>query len=126
AGERIANKFSPNATPETAGELARYGISSWIKRESGKDLEALYKSVNGYLPKNATAPLPETRKAADRLLALDTEAATDINARAVKFVADALARPNGLSYDGMLMLRTRIGDLIDDHLTPDGGTIKPA
>lgn len=126
AGERIANKYAPNATPETAGEMARYGISDWIKKQSGKDLETLYTDVNRYLPKTASAPLAATRKAADRLLALDTEAATDINARAVKFVEGALARPNGLSYDGMRMLRTRIGDLIDDHLTPDGGTIKPA
>jgi hypothetical protein len=126
AGERIASKYSPNATPESAGEMARYGISQWIKRESGKDLETLYQGVNQYLPKNASAKLTNTQAAADRLLALDAEAATDINARAVKFVEGALSRPNGLSYDGMRMLRTRIGDLIDDHLTPDGGTIKPA
>lgn len=126
AGEVIASKFAPHATPETAGEMARYGISNWISKQSVKDLEAVYDRVNTFLPKNATAPLSATTKAANRLLALDAEAATDINARAVKVVEDALTRPTGLSYDGMLRLRSRVGDLIDDHLTPDGATVKPA
>lgn len=126
AGERIADKASRHATVDSAGLQLSHGLSQWIKKDSGKALEAFYDRVNAHLPKGATADLANTRTAAANLLAKDAEAATDINARAVKYIEEAITRPKGLSFDGMLRLRTRVGDLIDDHLTPDGGTIKPA
>lgn len=126
AGQRIADSVSPNATPDSAGVMLGHSISRWIQRGSVQENDQAFQAVNALLPRGATADMSNTRNAATRLLNLDREAATDINARAVAFVEDAISRSNGLSFDGMTRLRTRIGDLINDNLTPDGGSIKPA
>lgn len=126
AGQRIADNVSPNATPDSAGQMLSHNISQWVKRGSVAENDQAFQAVNALLPRGATADMQNTRNAAQRLLNLDREAATDINARAVAYVEDAISRPGGLSFDGMTRLRTRLGDLINDQLTPDGGSVKPA
>lgn len=126
AAARIADRYAQNASPESAGSMARFAMQDWIRNGSARILEAQYNRVQGLVNPAATAPLPNTTAAANRLLMIDDAAASTVNGRAVNVVSEALTRPQGLSYAGMQQLRTNLGAMIDDGLLPDGGTIKPA
>lgn len=126
AAARIADRYATHATPETAGSMARQAMQDWIRNGSAQILEAQYNRVQSLVNPTATAALPNTMAAANRLMMIDDAAASTVNGRAVGVVAEALTRPQGLTYAGMQQLRTNLGAMIDDGLLPDGGTIKPA
>lgn len=126
AAQRIAGQYSANATQETAGEVARRGIADWIKTGSAKTLNEIYEGIGKMVPETATRPLSATREAVKRLKAEDFAAASSTNKRAIDMVAEAIERPAGLSYKGLLQLRTNVGNMLDDGLLPEAGTVKPA
>lgn len=125
AAERIAGKYSKHATQFTAGEAARTGIAEWIKRGSSQTLTQMYDDVGRMVESAATRPLTATRAAVQTLRGEDFQAASQINARAIGAVQEAIERPGGLSYPGLLQLRTNVGNMLDDALLPEAGTVKP-
>lgn len=126
AATRIADSYSSGASTKSAGEAVRDSIAGWIKGDSVRMSEALYREVGNAIPAGAFAPLANTAKAAAKLGADDLAAASKVNKPAIDMVAEALKVPGGLSFEGMMRLRTNIGAMLDDGLLPAAGTTKPA
>lgn len=70
--------------------------------------------------------LHSTRELARKLRAEQYISATDQNDKAINLVKEALARPDGLTYEGVKNLRTVIGQYLDGSILPEAGTPKPA
>lgn len=126
AAVRIAGQYADDVTAQSAGETARRAISDWIKGGSSRVTEKLYDDVAKAIPASAFRPLTATRKIVDKLGAEDIASASSVNKQAIDMVAKALEVPGGLSFQGLLKLRTNVGAMIDDGLLPNAGTVKPA
>lgn len=126
ASARIAEGFSRGATQASAGATAKRAITEWIKTGSKETTARLWKDVYRAMPYSATGSLSSTAKAAKKLVDDDLAAASTVNRGALKMVAAALKKEDGLTFAGMHRLRTNIGAAIDDALLPAAGTTKPA
>lgn len=126
AGSRIADDYASGVTAQGAGSSAREGITGWIKGDSVRVMDRLYGDVGTRMPGYASKPLTNTRTAAQRLAQEDRQAASSVNVPAIRMVEDALNAPGGLTYQGLMRLRTNVGAMIDDGLLPAAGTTKPA
>jgi hypothetical protein len=123
---RIAEGYASAASPVTAGDSAKAAISNWIKGDSAKMTEDLYKGVGAHIPANATRPLRATQEAFEQLGVEDIRSASTVNKTAADMVKEAISRPGGLSFDGLLKLRTNVGAMLEDSMLPNAGTNKPA
>lgn len=127
AAARTTAELGNSAGPEIAGGAARQGILDWIGGGSKKIVSDLYDSVDANIAdKAATRPLSATAATAKTLAAEQRVSATTHNAKAIGIVEDALARPEGLTYDGVKGLRTVLGNYLDGSVLPEPGTSMPA
>jgi hypothetical protein len=125
AAGRIADDFAPGSSAVTAGDSVKHGISDWIKVGSAKASEKLYEGVGAHIPAEAMRPLRATQEVFEKLGVEDIRSASTVNKTATDLVKDALKRPGGLSFEGLLKLRTNVGAMIDDGMLPNAGTAKP-
>jgi hypothetical protein len=123
---RTADAFAPGASHAGAGDAAKSALTDWIKVGSAKVMQRLHDDVSAHIPKSAFRPLSATRQAVDNLGAADIASASTVNQPAINMVQAALDTPGGLSFDGLMRLRTNVGAMIDDGLLPAAGTTKPA
>lgn len=100
-----------------AGEAVRAGIAHYIKTESQQQAERLYGAVDQLVNPATTVPLNATDATA-RSINFQRSAAALKPSSAVNEIADAIARGEGLTYQGAKMLRTRIGEMLDTGLLP--------
>lgn len=124
AAERISQSVSgTGASPQQAGEAARDALTTWADDGARAVQDRVYEPVNRAM-QNVVAPLNSTRQAAATLAAQQDAAASPLHQRAIGEVADALNRPQGLSFDGITRLRTRIGAMIDNGVDPENRTAR--
>jgi hypothetical protein len=122
AAQGIADRAAgPGVTPQNAGEAVRQSLTDWAGDGARQIQERAYAPVNRAM-QNVTAPLTNTRTAAQDLVTQQTGAASPIHQTALREVEEALSRPNGLSFDGLTRLRTRIGQLRDNSIDPNNRT----
>lgn len=126
AAVSIASKYADDVSAQSAGGNASDAMSGWIKSGSSKVTERLYEKVADYVPASAYRPLQATRRVVDKLGFDDVASASTVNQPAIGMVAKALDVPGGLTFPGLLKLRTNVGAMIDDGLLPNAGTVKPA
>jgi hypothetical protein len=126
AATRIADDFAKGTSHAGAGDAAKSALTDWIKVGSAKVMQRLHDDVSTHIPKSAFRPLQATRQAVDKLGAEDIAAASTVHQPAINMVQAALDTPGGLSFDGLLRLRTNVGAMLDDGLLPAAGTTKPA
>lgn len=124
-GKTIADKYAVGATRQGAGETIKEAGRDWIKSGSSEISRRLYGEVEKHLAP-FQFPLRRTSQIAAVLTQKDAAAASSVNAPAVKLIEEAVTRPGGLTYQGLLDLRTNVGAMIDDGLLPNAGTMKPA
>jgi hypothetical protein len=110
-----------------AGEAAKSSITKWITGESKEINANLYDEVDRMILKPDTArPLTATQKIVQQLAEEQTQSATRQNDKAIGLVAEAIARPEGLTYNGVKNLRTVLGQYLDGSIVPEPGTHMPA
>lgn len=122
AAENIARSMSGTGSlPQHAGEAARDALTNWTDNGARAIQQRIYAPVDRAMA-GVTAPLSATARTAQQLAQEGFQAASPIHATALGEVQDALARPNGLEFQGLSRLRTQIGLMIDDKLNPTNRT----
>ncbi len=100
------------ATAASAGAGARDALTNWIGPLTKGVTGNMYDAVDALVNPTVTTPLNATAKIATGIVKANT-AATLPPGEAVQLVRQAVSRPQGLTYDGIKTLRTRVGELID-------------
>jgi len=117
-------------TTFAGGQAAKKGITNWVSNKSGDIAESLYGShdpnspyylsgVSKYVDPAVTTPLDATKKMAENIAAKNTAAGLPAG-KAVDIVQNALGAENGLPYDAIKTLRTKIGEMADSGIVPEG------
>ena len=107
--------ISQGETRSSAGVVAKDELEKWIGTGSKKIVSDAYDAVDPLIKTPALQPLDATRKVAqtvqDELNKSQKILGED---PAVSKLMNAITDPNGLDYQGIKGLRTRIGQMIDD------------
>lgn len=122
--DRIVRKVGSGGQ-YSPGEAARSAVGAWIAGKSQDTERALYDAVGRLIRRDGRRPLTETRPLVAVLKAEQQAATTTEHQLAIDTVQKALDLPEGLTYDGLRRLRTRVRSMLDDSLLPEGGTVKP-
>lgn len=101
----------------TAGRQVRGSLENWIGPGSKAKVTPAYDAVDALVDPAVTAPLRQTAKVAAEIGAR-RQAAGLPPGTAIAQLDDALARPGGLTYEGVKTLRTRIGEQVDTGILP--------
>jgi len=116
--EQIGAKVGELASGETrnsAGAVAKDALTDWIGPRSQKIVSDAYDRVDSLLTHPSAQPLDATRAVAqsiqDEMNKVQKVLGDD---PAVNLLMNAITDPNGLSYQGIKGLRTRIGQMLDD------------
>lgn len=123
ASEAITDSVSGGAAAQEAGENARTALTAWAGPGSRAIQDRVYEPVNQAM-NGVTAPLSATQRAATELARQQNVSASPIHQRALTEVQQALGAPNGLSFEGLTRLRTRIGTLMDNSIDPENRTAR--
>lgn len=102
-----------------AGEEALGGVTNWIKNDSQKPIQAAYKTVDDLVDKNVTTPLTNTAKAIEEINARRANAALS-ETPAGGMLKEALARTEGMNYNGLKDLRSIFGPNVSHDLVSKG------
>jgi hypothetical protein len=104
-----------------AGDNYAKAIESSFKPKVKSSLDAAYDNVSALMDPNKLNPLTETQSRVADILAQRGEAALESSTgKAVDFVSDAIKRPGGLSFEGIKVLRSHLGELLDRGVFPAG------
>jgi hypothetical protein len=118
AVSRTAAEYGTGST-FAGGQAAKGGIENWITSKSGAISDRLYGAVDKYVNPTVASPLTETQRAAQDIIARNAMSKLP-EGKAVGIVAEALASPTGMTYEGIKGLRTRVGELLDTGILPEG------
>lgn len=108
----------------TSGDAAKTGIRDWIKGRSAEAVTKLYDKVDDLVDPTTTTELANTRRAVSEIEAKRKLAARPAMGTAQHVVSDALDRPEGLTYEGIKLLRTSVRDMIDRGVLPPNMTMQ--
>lgn len=123
---QVSESFAPTTSQQTAGATAKEGMTDWARVESSQVSKKLYDKVDTFMPNAAWRPLSSTKQVVDDIRASMLQSGSPVNQRALDFVEEALAKPQGLNYQGLKQLRTDVGHLLDGTIMPEAGTPIPA
>jgi len=105
-------------TVEGAGEAAGGAIKNWITGESKTKATQLYDRVDNLVDQQSMTPLVNTRGVAAEIAA-ERAAAHLPSGKAVDVISEA-AGAEGLTYQGIKTLRTKVGEAMDSGILPEG------
>lgn len=100
-----------------AGDAAKDALTTYIGPTTKARADKLYTKVDE-LAGGSTVPLSGTRNEVTRILAQRGAAALP-DGESVGLVKEALTR-EGMTYEGIKTLRTRVGELVDSGILPPG------
>jgi len=103
----------------SAGNAASTAIKDWITGGSRKLVNRAYDDVEKAIAPNVVTPLDATRKVAADIMASRSNSMIQGESRALAEITPAL-QSQGLNYAGIKGLRTRIGEMLDNGILPDG------
>lgn len=118
AMERLHTSLGAANAPQ-AGTAAKNALTDWMRGRSKTMVGDAYDEVNRYIDPNKLTKADNLSKTvqeiSDRIFAsnLDPEKSTALN-----LVMPAATNPNGLTYDGIKNLRTRIGEMLEGGILP--------
>jgi hypothetical protein len=114
-GARHAEEVNKLGSPgiESAGEGAKTGVLNWIGSTSKKEANALYEGLDSLIDPNVKRPLKATASVDAEFKSRMQESTAPAQAKAREMVSEALARPEGLTVQGLRDLRTHVGDQLD-------------
>lgn len=103
-----------------AGQGFYQGVENYFKPQTKSRVSAAYDAVENQLNKNHTEPLNATQAAIADITARRQASGTDDIGKAVSTVLGGATRPGGLTYAGVKDLRTRVGEMLDTGVFPEG------
>lgn len=103
-----------------AGQGFRTGVETSFKPTLKARVGALYDEVAKHVDPNATRPLDATQNAISDIVARRIASGEDDPGKAIKTVLGGATRPGGLTYAGVKDLRTRVGEMLDTGVFPEG------
>lgn len=115
--DEVATAFG-GGTVQGSGEAASTGIKNWITGQSAANATKLYDKVDELVNPTVTTPLRNTQQAVQKIQGMRELAALPNESGAVGQVANALARGEGLTYEGLKTLRSSVGEMLDNKLIP--------
>jgi hypothetical protein len=98
--------------PAIAGGNVRSGIKVDFKNANEARLEEAYGQVAKLVNPNVKTPLAATQKTVATILARRKASGTSSEGKAVEAVKEAVLRPEGLTFNGLKDLRTRLGTIL--------------
>lgn len=113
----VAAGYGSAGAPREAGAVASQGITDWVTGASKANVTKAYDKVDELVNPTVTVPLAKTRSAVSEIASRRSLAALG-DSEATAQVAGALERPEGLTYEGIKLLRTRIGEMLDTGILP--------
>jgi len=108
--ETKAGELAAGETRGSAGIEAKQGLEQWLSKGYKKDVEAAYDAVDQHLTSDIPQTMSSTRKMMDTIQAELRSARLPVDTPAIKMIQDAATDPNGLTYQGMKILRTKLGE----------------
>lgn len=106
----------------TAGQAASTSIRNWITGDSKKAVTAAYDAVDSMINPNVTTPLTSTQSKIADIMARRAAERVEGQGQAVSFVLNAAQDAQGLTYEGIKGLRTRVGEMLDNPSMLPAGT----
>ncbi len=121
AKSRIAEGFGGGAAADaaSAGQGARTALENWIGPLSSEATRTAYDSVDALVNPAIKTPLNDTARMAAEIVSRN-KASTLPPGQAVDLIRQAASSHDGLTYEGIKGLRTRVGELIDAGPMPGG------
>jgi hypothetical protein len=110
-----------------AGEAAKAGLLDWIGPSSTHTINEAYDAVNKYVNPDKLTQASSLSGTVQELGRLNVAANLPEVSPAMRIVMEAATNPQGLTYDGIKRLRTKIGGMLDSGILPadvDGTELK--
>ncbi len=105
-----------------AGEAAKTGIQNYVVKTTADRATKLYDAVDQFIDPSVTVPLRNTGNASFKILGGREAAAQGAGSEALGVVKEALARPGGLTYEGIKKLREGVGEMLANPSMLPAGT----
>jgi hypothetical protein len=115
-----STKAGGTADAMAAGQGFSQAVEGYFKPAVKKSVNDAYTAVENHINKAATRPLTETQAAIADITARRYASGTDDIGKAVDTVLGGATRPGGLTYSGLKDLRTRVGEMLDTGVFPEG------
>lgn len=120
AAERVAAGFgggSP-ASPFSAGATVRESLERYIGPTTSERVTKAYDAVDALVRPDVSTPLDGTARIATTIVTQRQAAGLKGGGPAVDLIAEAASRPEGLTYQGIKTLRTRVGEMLKGGILP--------
>lgn len=121
AATRVQQGFGSGDVAK-AGSLARQGVQDYSANTLDDLVSKKYDVVDNLVKPDVTVPLAKTRALATRVLNDRQSAALPAEGPAIGIVKEAVARPEGLTYNGIKRLRTDVGAMLKNPQMAPAGT----
>lgn len=105
----------------SAGSTARESLVDWITRGVKAESAVNYDALDAVIKPGTMVPLSRARAAANALNARDVASASQDGQRVIGLVREAIDRPEGLTWEGLKELRTRVGERLYGGIAPEQG-----
>jgi hypothetical protein len=117
---KAANMAGGDVNPAAAGETYTSAIENYFKPAAKAETGRAYDAVDRLVDANKTTPLTSTQSAVADIVARRQASGEDDIGKAVKTVLGGATRPGGLTFSGVKDLRTRVGEMLDTGIFPEG------
>ncbi len=108
---------------ELVGGNARNAMVNWVGKQTVEDLNKLYGALGKKLKPGVTRPLEATRQQVAKIRSEMAGATSTTPQPAIDIVDEAIQRPGGLSFNGLLKLRSDVISRLDAaKISPEAGT----
>ena len=111
---RVTQQGYGSGSPAIAGDAAREGVTGYIKETLPKRIAEAYAPVDDLVDPAITTRLAKTAEVASRIGERRGAARIRGGSKAVDEVAGAIADEQGLTYQGLKDLRSRVGEMLDN------------
>lgn len=108
------------ADPMAAGQGFKTGIETSFKPAIKARVGEAYDAITQHIDPNFTRPLDATQGAIADIVSRRIASGEADPGKAIKTVIGGATRPGGLTFEGVKDLRTRIGEMLDTGIFPEG------
>jgi hypothetical protein len=106
------------ASPLSAGATARESLERYIGPTTSARVDKAYDAVDALVRPDVSTPLDSTARIATTIVTQRKAAGLRGGGPAVDLIAEAASRPEGLTYQGIKTLRTRVGEMLKGGILP--------
>lgn len=117
--DEVAQGYGGGSSVAQAGDTARTAIKDWITGESAANTGKLYDRVDNLVNPESKVPLVNTRGVSAEIEA-ERAAAHLPSGKAVDTILGAVNDGDGLTYQGIKTLRSKIGEAMSSGILPEG------